>query len=314
MILLTILLFFMEDQYDLIQGEYIFKNDLALITLILSIIYLFFILNPFPFFFLSLRKGIARVILENASAPFYPVKFRHFMIGNTLISLTLPIKDFGMMIAFFSTGNWIHSQKVNPSDHIGLYVYTLGIGILLLWFRFVQCFVRYHETKRILHLQNAFKYSLTISTQVASVVWKIYPDSTPAMYLYISIAILSTAASYTWDTYIDWGLFRSREKGKWLLRHKIMFPSYFYYVGIVTNLLMRLAWTTTFTQPYLPTFLHDENNLILFLSVLEIVRRAQWAVIRIENENVNNFERYRNILQIPELDDDLPYQDTKKAG
>lgn len=85
-----------------------------------------------------------------------------------------------------------------------------------------------------------------------------------------------------------------------------MYPSYFYYWGLVTNFFMRIAWTATFTKPYLPAFLQDPNTFILFLSVVEIIRRAQWSIIRLESENVNNFERYRNILQIPELDDDLP--------
>jgi len=39
------------------------------------------------------------------------------------------------------------------------------------------------------------------------------------------------------------------------------------------------------------------------LMVIEAIRRTQWALIRIENENVNNFERYRNVLQIPEFKD-----------
>jgi septin family protein len=42
----------------------------------------------------------------------------------------------------------------------------------------------------------------------------------------------------------------------------------------------------------------------LILSLVEGFRRAQWSLIRIENENVNNFERYRNILQIPAFKDD----------
>jgi septin family protein len=36
---------------------------------------------------------------------------------------------------------------------------------------------------------------------------------------------------------------------------------------------------------------------------IEALRRTQWALIRIENENVNNFERYRTVLQIPEFKD-----------
>lgn len=39
-------------------------------------------------------------------------------------------------------------------------------------------------------------------------------------------------------------------------------------------------------------------------TIVEAFRRAQWSLIRIENENVNNFERYRNILQIPAFKDD----------
>ena len=36
----------------------------------------------------------------------------------------------------------------------------------------------------------------------------------------------------------------------------------------------------------------------------EAFRRAQWALIRIENENQNNFEKYRTILMIPSIKDD----------
>jgi septin family protein len=38
--------------------------------------------------------------------------------------------------------------------------------------------------------------------------------------------------------------------------------------------------------------------------LVEGFRRAQWSLIRIENENVNNFEKYRNILQIPAFKED----------
>ena len=45
---------------------------------------------------------------------------------------------------------------------------------------------------------------------------------------------------------------------------------------------------------------------------MEGLRRAQWALIRIENENVNNFERYRNVLYIPEFEEDTVKTDTKE--
>jgi hypothetical protein len=39
-------------------------------------------------------------------------------------------------------------------------------------------------------------------------------------------------------------------------------------------------------------------------TVVEGSRRAQWALLRIENENVNNFERYRTILEVPAFKED----------
>lgn len=39
-------------------------------------------------------------------------------------------------------------------------------------------------------------------------------------------------------------------------------------------------------------------------AVGEAFRRAQWAVLRVENENINNYEKYRSILEIPEMKDE----------
>ena len=55
----------------------------------------------------------------------------------------------------------------------------------------------------------------------------------------------------------------------------------------------------------------DSQSNILVLALVEGFRRAQWALIRIENENVNNFERYRNVLQIPEYKEIIA-EDAKK--
>ena len=36
----------------------------------------------------------------------------------------------------------------------------------------------------------------------------------------------------------------------------------------------------------------------------EAIRRAVWAVLRVENEFFNNYEQYRDIIAIPPLEDD----------
>ena len=44
--------------------------------------------------------------------------------------------------------------------------------------------------------------------------------------------------------------------------------------------------------------------MLFILGMAEALRRTQWTLMRIENENVNNFERYRNVLQIPAYKDE----------
>jgi hypothetical protein len=43
----------------------------------------------------------------------------------------------------------------------------------------------------------------------------------------------------------------------------------------------------------------DPNFYLFLFSVGEGFRRTIWTLLRVENENVNNFEKYRTILQIP---------------
>lgn len=57
-------------------------------------------------------------------------------------------------------------------------------------------------------------------------------------------------------------------------------------------------------------FIDSQTNILVY-ALVEGFRRAQWALIRIENENVNNFERYRNVLQIPEYKEIIA-EDAKK--
>ena len=41
----------------------------------------------------------------------------------------------------------------------------------------------------------------------------------------------------------------------------------------------------------------------MLLEILEAARTTIWATLRVENEQVNNYEKYRNVLEIPSLND-----------
>ena len=69
----------------------------------------------------------------------------------------------------------------------------------------------------------------------------------------------------------------------------------------VINLILRFIWLVAFTlkssdYPLLATF-----EYATLVAVAELSRRWLWAIIRIENEQVSNLEKYRYILEVPEL-------------
>jgi hypothetical protein len=62
----------------------------------------------------------------------------------------------------------------------------------------------------------------------------------------------------------------------------------------VSNLLLRLAWALTIS----PESLGIVMDPVLFTSLLatiEVARRAQWNIFRLENEQLNNTEKYRAV-------------------
>lgn len=93
---------------------------------------------------------------------------------------------------------------------------------------------------------------------------------------------------------MDWGLFRRNSKF-FMLRDNILYPAKYYYIAIPINILLRLTWLTFLID----IKLDEVKNL--YLALLEIFRRLQWSLFRIENENANNPEQYRAVLEIPDI-------------
>jgi hypothetical protein len=103
---------------------------------------------------------------------------------------------------------------------------------------------------------------------------------------------------------MDWGLLRSTEQGKFMIRPKFLLPKWFYYYGMVSNLLLRLGWLIPLFSSSLPPWVHNTQILVTAMCLMEGFRRAQWSIFRLENEQVNNFEKYRTFLEIPAVKED----------
>lgn len=111
------------------------------------------------------------------------------------------------------------------------------------WFRFWQCINKKYYTGLNAHLWNAGKYfskllppfillfALTSNKVADSMFW-----------LWCFFQTLATLYCTVWDYYMDWGLFRCFDQGKYGLREKMKYPVRFYYVAIVVNVVLRFWW------------------------------------------------------------------------
>lgn len=119
--------------------------------------------------------------------------------------------------------------------------------------------------------------------------------------------LFATFFSLFWDNYVDWGLFRSRNWKTYALRDRIKYPQGFYYFAIVLNFSARFYWLFGLSkwaaEDYFKGPLSNFEFLALVGMMAEAFRRTVWGIIRVENEQNNNFEAYRTIPNIPDLVD-----------
>ena len=67
-------------------------------------------------------------------------------------------------------------------------------------------------------------------------------DAESLFVIFLAVSAIGAMYSYVWDIYMDWGLMRTKKKGHFMLREKILYPSYFYYIAMITDLILRFAW------------------------------------------------------------------------
>jgi hypothetical protein len=100
---------------------------------------------------------------------------------------------------------------------------------------------------------NAGKYFSSICIQFANIFkYKIKGEIT--LYIFIAVSIIATIYSYAWDIYMDWGLLRSKMRGRYGLRPKTLLPTWFYYYAAISNLMLRFLWIVPLVSVALPSW------------------------------------------------------------
>ena len=91
----------------------------------------------------------------------------------------------------------------------------------------------------------------------------------------------------------DWGLFRKGAVHPFLRPVLLYEWTWVYYLAIAGNLVGRIFWALTFLPMTFFTNIDYAQYVVLVSGSVEILRRALWAIFRLENETLNNYEGYR---------------------
>ena len=274
-----------------------FGNNYYIFPLLIIIFLFIFLLIPFNFMYYDFRKGIVKTFIRNLF-PFGKkgVRFRDFVFGDILTSLTKPLCSLALTFCLIGNkGVREDNKRIDNCNRDTIYCF-----IILLYpnfIRFTQCINRLYYTKNLWpHFFNLLKYTGGIINVTFTWLY-VKKDNKTFLILYIIIAFIVNLYQLFWDVYVDWGLGRINSKN-FFLRDTIVYPKEFYYICIILDALIRYSWICSFI--HLNKKKYDEW-VNLFMAIIEIYRRIQWCIIRIENENTTNPEKYRAILTIPEI-------------
>jgi len=267
-------------------------------------------------------------------APAREVKLRENLVADVLTSMVKEMGDMYYTWMLFSTGDYQHDNLRHFPDQFS----RIGPPLVIIapyWCRLFQCLRRYWDSSvasRVrgslgwwpsigllglgdrLHLVNAGKYFSTICAISLSalggfrhivgpfVIWS------PFRITWLALLVISALYAYVWDIIQDMGLVklrRSQETGRLQLSRRTTgaFSSRRLVVWVaVSNFLGRMAWALTivprgrFSMQALgiPGCLADS-----ILILVEVLRRAQWTLLRVEHEHAENPNNYRSIVEVP---------------
>jgi hypothetical protein len=284
----------------------LFDNTYATFTLILLLSFILLCVSPFNCVYRSARTQLLITMGHILVSPFGLVRFRHFFFADVLTSITKPLQETMIIYCYFAgpQKDWKYSEEVNlKQECIGAQkIYTL-LAFLPYWFRFAQCLNKYHDTKNGWHLVNAGKYFSDLMVPFTQLWYHNYEYNT-AFWIYFGTHFFASFYSYLWDIYMDWGLMRCFKPGKYGLREEMNYGRWFYYYAMVSDFILRFVWIITLFQLGNPNSVFNTFQIMNFIMIfLECFRRAQWSLIRVENEQNNNFETYRTIPIIPPIVD-----------
>ncbi|TYK00649.1 phosphate transporter PHO1-like protein 9-like isoform X2 [Cucumis melo var. makuwa] len=265
---------------------------LALLMAVLLIIFC-----PFNIIFRSSRFFLLRSAFHLVCAPFYKVVLSRVI--SQIFTISHQVQAFRSLefyICYYGWGDFLRRTNTCAQSNVFEAFYFV-VAIIPYWTRTLQCLRRLIEEKDARHVFNGLKYFST----VIAVAMRTGNDLNMGMTwrtLAIVSSVIATISGTYWDIVCDWGLLRRNSRNPWLRDKLVISNKSVYFVAIVLNILLRLAWMQSVLGFREAPFIHRQA-LISIVAVLEIIRRGIWNFFRLENEHLNNVGKYRAFNSVP---------------
>ncbi|KAL0695368.1 hypothetical protein Bca4012_062548 [Brassica carinata] len=222
------------------------------------------------------------------------VNLPDFFLADQFTSQVQALRSLEFYICYYGWGDFRLRQNTCRSSHVYSTFYFI-VAVIPYWSRFLQCARRLIEQKDSTEGYNALKYFLTIAAVCLRTAYSLNRGNAWRNAAWFFSALATFYGTY-WDIVFDWGLLHKSSKS-WL-REKLLVPhKSVYYIAMVVNVVLRLAWLQTVLDFNIP-FLHREI-MVALLAILEIIRRGIWNFFRLENEHLNNVGKFRAFKSVP---------------
>ncbi|KAF8088774.1 hypothetical protein N665_0530s0029 [Sinapis alba] len=271
-----------------------YKTITELLPLFVVAIVMAISVCPFNIFYRSSRFFFLAVMFRCIAAPLYKVSLPDFFLADQLTSQVQALRSLQFYVCYYGWGDFrLRRNTCRSSDVYNTFYFI--VAVIPYWSRFLQCVRRLIEEKDISQGFNALKYLLTIVAVCLRTAYSLNRGNVWRIAAWVFSALATFYGTY-WDIVHDWGFLHNPSK-TWL-REKLLVPNKaVYYVAMVVNVVLRLAWLQTVLD-FQSSFLHRET-MIALLAILEIIRRGIWNFFRLENEHLNNVGKFRAFKSVP---------------
>ena len=255
------------------------------------------------------RASLLKTLSESLCAPFAPVTFWHVIVADYATSLAKALGDVHVTACVaWASLETLAAEEVTAAtpvaNHGVFWEETRGSCVtselnawalaLPFWCRLFQCLAVLRKTGEQKNFWNACKYATAFPLVYAGYLDR-YEPSEYTRRLVVATAVVQSSATFAWDLFMDWGLFKKRRgallcglfepdrmrepKSLVFRKESDAYVLCAYGLLVFFNFSLRFAWA-------LAVFGHVSTRGLGMLNfeLAEILRRTVWAVFRIEWE------------------------------